>query len=154
MSGVAIRRVDSRTGAAYAFRDMVRRACILIRSLAIAVVASLVGAPLAGPLSLASRCVSACPMHAAHKPHCHEAAGPKGARPHAVGGGDCGGAAIAPPGCSCGHQLPTGFTPRAVLNVSAIAWAVPVRAANRSAIPWEQGRAADPPDLPPPILYV
>lgn len=154
MSGVAIRRVDSGLPAAYAFRDMDRGACTLIRSLVIAVVASLIGAPLAGPLRLAARCFSACPMHAARKAHCHEAAAPKGSASHAVSGGDCGSAAITPPGCSCGHQLPTGSTPRAVLNAMAIAWPAPVWQADRSPIESQQGRAADPPDLPPPIVSV
>jgi len=131
---------------------MGRRARGLIQCLALAVAVSLVEAPLSGPLhGLTGRCLSACPMHASHKLGCHNAAA-KAQPLRTDGDADCSTAAISPRGCTCGHNLPTSSAPRAVLNTPVMACAIPVHLGSFSPLPQPAGRAADPPESPPPIL--
>lgn len=119
-----------------------------IRGLAVAVTATLMGAPLAGSMpGLRGRCLSGCPMHDHQKLHCHH-----GAPDHSAPSTGCSTAAITPPGCACGHGTPSAPMPRAVLKGPAVtAGAAPVLAVRITA-PRLHMRAPDPPESPPPIF--
>jgi len=119
-----------------------------LRSLAVALVAAVVGAPLAGPLgSISQHCVAACPMHRQIK--CHGShvgtASATSSSPH------CGTVAIAAPGCTCQHELPTWTTARALVHAAFVAWTLPLHPAIPDDAPRSYVRAADPPESPPPI---
>lgn len=117
---------------------------------AVVLVLTVAGAPLARTARAATGCRSCppgCPMHKPGKLGCHQT--PGGAAPHR----GCGpqGMGLSVPGCTAGHEVRGVALPPAVLPPPVVSWPGPVEAPHRVRDVHAVVRGADPPETPPPI---
>jgi hypothetical protein len=118
---------------------------------AVVLVLTVAGAPLARTARAAAGCRSCppgCPMHKPGKLKCHEAPGSGTTKHHGCGPQ---GSGLAAPGCDAGREVRGVALPPAVLPPPVVSWPAPAGSPHRLRDAWVVVRGADPPETPPPI---
>lgn len=137
-------------GAAFNVAGMRTQRVTALGKLAMVTIVALLAAPLVSSSPRAcDHCPADCPMHAGARMHCHHA----GTASHSAQSRHCAATAgIAGPGCDHGGGTPTVVLTRAIPETPPAVRLPPSSVYRSFPDRRGQGRVADPPDSPPPIL--